>query len=206
MMADKGRFDLFDDYGGIKESARGEMFPDELRGVRSHPYHPTAHAGPMRKYVERGELDMDSAKVPTYIAANMPEKLGSFTDLPVADAHFTRGLGYSDVRGGTGDGAGASMKPGEYKHVAPWFRDNVANEAGLESVPAQALLWGILSKATDVDTAIGASRLELLAGGIMQASKRLGISPEEARDLILSGKAHAFRDGGRVGGALSCLK
>jgi hypothetical protein len=75
--------------------------------------------------------------------------------------------------------------------LGPWWRDRIANKVGLESVPAQALAWGTFAKQTGVDTPVGAPKLELLAQQIAKAAKRMGVSPETARDLILTGKAHA---------------
>ena len=61
----------------------------------------------------------------------------------------------------------------------------------MEAVPAQALLWGAGSGQTGVRTAIGAPKIELLSQQIMDASRRHGVSPETARDLILSGTLYA---------------
>lgn len=56
-----------------------------------------------------------------------------------------------------------------------------------------------LGPQTGVESELGAPKLELLAKQIMVAAKRLRISPEQARDLILSGKAGA----GILGGAMA---
>lgn len=78
----------------------------------------------------------------------------------------------------------------------PWWRDRVAAQAGLESVPAQALTWGAYSPYTGVESAIGAPKLEILSTQIGKVAQRLGVSPETARDMVITGKAGAFRDGG----------
>ncbi len=57
-------------------------------------------------------------------------------------------------------------------------------------------MWTALGPQTGVDSALGAPKLELLAKQIMVAAKRLRISPEQARDLILSGGAGAGMLGG----------
>ena len=49
-----------------------------------------------------------------------------------------------------------------------------------------------------------AGKLELLAIRIGEAAKRLGISPEKARDLVPSGKTNAAIAGGALG--LSALQ
>jgi len=197
MMDNLGRFDEFMNKGGIGKELRGSDFPQELAAVDGHPYHSTSQAPAMEKYLRTGRVEMGSAKVPTYIASSMPEELGTFTDLPVADAHFTRDVGLPDTR--TAEKVyDHSMTMGEYKSVAPWFRDEVAHASDLESVPAQAILWGLYGPQTGVTTAVGAPKLELLAKGIMETARRLGVSPEVARDLVLTGRAHAYEQGGLV--------
>ena len=197
MMNNLGRFDEFLQHGGTGKEIRGQGFPQELAGVDGHPYHSTSQAPAMDNYIRTGKVEMGSAKVPTYIGASTPPELGNFTDLPVADAHFTRALGLPDTR--TAEKVyDHSMSMGEYKALAPWYRDRVASQAGIESVPAQAIHWGLFGPQTGVTTPVGSPKLELLARGIMETARRLGVSPEKARDLVLSGKAHAYRDGGFV--------
>jgi len=197
MMDNKGLWDEFMMFGGTSVKDRGHNFPREISGVDGHPYHSTSQAPAMDTFVRTGKVDMKSAKVPTYIGASTPPELGNFTDLPIADAHFTRAVGLPDTR--TAEKVyDHSMTMGEYKSVAPWYRDEVASKAGLEGVPAQAIHWGLFGPQTGVTTPVGAPKLELLARGIMETARRLGISPEKARDLVLTGKAHAFRNGGFV--------
>jgi hypothetical protein len=83
--------------------------------------------------------------------------------------------------------------------LAPWWKEKIAGQVGLESVPAQARAWGAFSPQTGVESPIGAPKLELLAMKIMEAANRYKISPEEARDLILKGEAYAGKkEGGEV--------
>ena len=63
-LANVGRFGDFQKFGGLAEFRRGADFPQDMRAIIGHPYHSTAHSGPMSKYVESGALDMGSAKVP----------------------------------------------------------------------------------------------------------------------------------------------
>ena len=51
----------------------------------------------------------------------------------------------------------------EAMQLAPWWRGDVAGQMGLESVPAQALAWGLYGPQTGVTTDIAAPNLELLA-------------------------------------------
>ena len=61
-------------------------------------------------------------------------------------------------------------------------------------------MWGALSPTTGVKSKIGAPKLEILADLIMQTAQRLRISPEEARDMVLLGRAYAGKAaGGLVG-------
>jgi len=187
-----GRFDDFVTHGGGMTGNR----PDDMAKVMGHAYHKTAQAGPMAKYLRGGgELDMGSAKVPSYIHASGVPETGFQTQWPVGDAHWSRLVGLPDVRGKAGGttpiSAGASASVPEMVSLGPWWKDKIAREAGLEAVPAQAVVWGAGSNATGVTSPIGAPKLELLAQRIMDTSRRLNVSPETARDMVIMGKTHA---------------
>jgi hypothetical protein len=188
-LANEGRFDDFLKYGGMPAAARTGSFPDDMRAVMGHPYHKTAQATPMQKYLAKGELEMSSPKVPMYIQASGVPETGFQTRMPVGDAHWSRAVGLGDTR--TNQAFGASVSNPEMSQLGPWWRDRIAAKAGLDSVPAQALAWGTFAKQTGVDTPVGAPKLELLSQQIEKAAKRMNVSPETARDLILTGKAHA---------------
>jgi hypothetical protein len=85
----------------------------------------------------------------------------------------------------------AAAKTAEMVDLHPWWEEKVAKEVDIEAVPAQAVVWGSGANATGVSSPVGAPKLELLAKQIMKAADRMGVTPEEARDLILMGKAHA---------------
>jgi len=196
MMDTMGRFEDFRQFGGVSEKRRGKDFPPELAGVIGHPYHSTAQAGPMGKYLAGGLLDMDSAKVPSYIHASGVPDTGFQTQWPVGDAHWSRLVGLPDVRGATTSKGvptipKASASVPEMVALGPWFNQKIAQPMGLEAVPAQAVIWGAGSGATGVTSPIGAPKLELLAQQIGETATRLGISPESARDLIIRGQAYA---------------
>jgi hypothetical protein len=193
--AQQGRFGEFVKHAGTAEAQRGADFPADLRTVMAHPYHRTSHSGPMQRYLERGDIsDMQTVKVPTYIPASGTAATGFQTRWPVPDAHFTRLLGMADTRDTSEPGV--SMKPGEYKPIAPWWREKVAGPMGMQAVPGQALAWGTGSGATGVTSPIGAPKLELLANHIMGVAQRHGIAPEAARDAVIKGDIYA--KGGRV--------
>lgn len=192
-LAGQGRFDDFVKYGGMRP---GVTPPADMAKVPGHVYHKTAQAGPMQKYVDTGEVKMGSAKVPSYITGSGVPETGFQTQYPVGDAHWARVMGLPDVRnpsraGGVLKPATASASVPEMVSLTPWFRDEIATPAGLEPVPAQGIIWGAGSNATGVDSPIGAPKLELLAMQIMKASKRLGISPEEARDMVIRRQTYA---------------
>lgn len=195
----EGRFPEFEKYLGVPASKRAEMeeFPTDIINVPGHMYHKTAHSTPMAKFLETGELGMESPKVPMYIDASGVPETGFQTDIPVGDAHWSRAVGLGDVR--TAKNFGASVSTPEMSMLAPWWREKVAGEAGLESVPAQARTWGLFSPQTGVTTPIGKPKLEMIADKIMETARRLNISPEEARDLVLTGKTYA---GKAKGGAI----
>ena len=198
MLDTSGRFDDFKNFGGLAEDKRGLNYPADMRGIQGHMVHSTAQAGPMEKFLRAGRIDMDSPKVPSYIHASGVPETGFQTQYPVGDAHWSRLVGLPDVRGLVRDSKSGKMVPNaasastpEMVSLGPWWRDNIAGKAGLESVPAQAVVWGAGSNATGVTSPIGAPKLELLSAQIGKAANRLGISPEDARDRIFLGKEHA---------------
>jgi len=196
MMDTAGRFAEFRKYGGLPESKRKSDFPSELLGVTGHPYHKTAQSGPMEKYLETGLLNMGSAKVPSYIHASGVPETGFQTQWPVGDAHWSRLVGLPDVRGATTKKGkesvpNASASVPEMVSLGPWFNQRIAQPMGMEAVPAQAVIWGAGSGATGVTSPIGAPKLELLAQQIGETARRLNITPEAARDLIIRGQAYA---------------
>jgi len=203
-LATQGRFSDFVDYAGKPMSARGADFPQDLRAVMGHPYHKTAQATPMQQYLDTGTVQMSSPKVPAYIQASSVPEVGFQTDLPVGDAHWSRAVGLADTRGaatrkGQSVIPGASVSNPEMSMLAPWWKDKIAGQVGLESVPAQARAWGAFSPQTGVESPIGAPKLELLSMKIMEAANRYGVSPEQARDMILKGEGYA---GKKEGGAI----
>ena len=200
-LATQGRFSDFVDYAGKPMGARGADFPDDLRAVMGHPYHRTAQAIPMQQYLDTGAVQMSSPKVPAYIQASSVPQAGFQTDLPVGDAHWSRAVGLADTRGaatrkGQSVVPGASVSNPEMSTLAPWWKDKIAGQVGLESVPAQARAWGAFSPQTGVESPIGAPKLELLSMKIMEAANRYGVSPEQARDMILKGEGYAGKAAG----------
>jgi hypothetical protein len=196
MMDKAGRFQDFKKYGGLPVYKRKSDFPPELEAIMGHPYHKTAQAGPMEKYLSGGLLDMKSAKVPSYIAASGVPETGFQTQWPVGDAHWSRIVGLPDVRGATTKKGKASVPNAsasvpEMVSLGPWWQNQIAAPMGLEPVPAQAVIWGAGSGATGVTSPIGAGKLELLSQQIGKTARRLNVSPETARDMIIRGQTHA---------------
>lgn len=197
----EGRFNDFIRHGGAM--SEGDA-PADMADLPGHVYHRTAQSIPMQQYLESGQIQMKSPKVPMYIAASGVPETGFQTETPVGDAHWARGVGLADTRNtrtlqGKEIVPGSSVSTPEMQTLAPWWRNRVAGPAGMESVPAQALAWGAFSPYTGIQTAIGAPKLEILSTQIGKLAQRLGVSPETARDMVISGKAGAFADGGLVG-------
>jgi hypothetical protein len=195
----ENRFSDFVKYGG--KTGTG---PADMRNVLGHPYHSTAHGLPMSKYLESGVLDMGSAKVPSYITASGVPETGFQTSWPVGDAHWSRLVGLPDVRGArTKKGVevlpNASASVPEMVSLGPWWEQKIAKPMELESVPAQAVVWGSGSGATGVTSPIGSPKLELISKLIGDTANRLGVSPETARDLVILRKTH-LAEGGIVKG------
>ena len=204
MMSTQGRFADFLKHAGKAEDKRTRSFPADIRNVPGHAYHKTAQAGPMDKYLTSGQMTMKTPKVPLYIKSSGVPETGFQTETPVGDAHWSRGVGLADTRNrkmvkGREAIPGASVTNPEMTLLAPWWREQIAAKLGLESGPAQARSWGTFAPQTGVDTPIGAGKLELLARNIMMTAHRLGVTPETARDLLLTGKAYAGKaEGGAV--------
>lgn len=192
----QGRFEDFMKHAGKAENKRGADFPADIRDVMGHPYHSTSQAGPMQRYLQSGSIEMGTPKVPTYIPASGVPATGFQTTLPVPDAHFTRIIGMADTRKNMEPGA--SMKMPEYQQIAPWWKNKIASQVGLQSVPAQARIWGAGSGATGVSSPIGAPKLEMFADYIAHRAQRHGVKPEVALDRILGGQM--YNQGGRVAG------
>lgn len=195
LLARQGEFETF-----LKGGGQAGRIPG-MEHVRGHAYHKTAQGLPMQRFLETGEMQMASPKVPMYIQASNARALGNQTRIPVGDAHWSRGVGLADVR--TNKNFGASVSTPEMQALAPWWEQNIAGELGLESVPAQAIQWGVLGPQTGVKTAVGAPKLEILSDEIAAAAKREGIKPEQMRDRVLLGLDYTGGPIGSRGGALA---
>ena len=198
-LQNQGRFDEFVKHGGKRDPNR----PSDFGEVPGHLAHKTAHALPMKNFLTHGSVTMESPKVPMYIEASGVPATGFQTRTPVGDAHWSRAVGLADTRNpktvkGVEVVPGASVSTPEMSQLGPWWQHNIASKLGLESVPAQALAWGSFSPQTGVTTPIGAPKLELIAKQIGLTAKRLGVSPQTARDLVLTGKE---RMGKKKGGS-----
>ena len=198
-LQNQGRFDEFVKHGGKRDPNR----PSDFGEVPGHLAHKTAHALPMKNFLTHGSVTMESPKVPMYIEASGVPATGFQTRTPVGDAHWSRAVGLADTRNpktvkGVEVVPGASVSTPEMSQLGPWWQHNIASKLGLESVPAQALAWGSFSPQTGVTTPIGAPKLELIAKQIGLTAQRLGVSPQTARDLVLTGKE---RMGKKKGGS-----
>jgi hypothetical protein len=195
----QGRFPEFEQFAGVPKHLRGEDFPSDLMSVPGHMYHKTAQSDPMQRFLEKGEIDMSSPKVPMYIQASGVPEIGFQTATPVGDAHWSRAVGLSDVRGGSKPNWVKSVSTPEMSDLGPWWRNQVAGEVGLESVPAQARAWGTFSPQTGVTTPIGSPKLELLADQVAEAARRMDVSPEDALIMFINGNARlGKKEGGKV--------
>jgi GNAT superfamily N-acetyltransferase len=176
------------DYERMADAAKHSQNPQDMQDLMTHIYHNNQNVPAMNRYNERGvigSVPMQAPKAYTYgEASNVPE-IGHQTMTPVGDTHFAGAMGLLDTR--TRADPKGSLKTEELQTLAPWFRSQVADRAGMESVPAQALLWGIYAPQTGVRSGIGMPKLELMTKEIENVAQRYGISPEEARDHYLLG-------------------
>lgn len=188
MLANQGRFDLFEKYLGKPPEKRPASMA-EFADVPGHVYHSTSQAGPMAEYLRSGQPELQSPKVPLYIGASGVPETGFQTGLPIPDVHFTGGLGMFDVRGDKR--FRRSMQMAEFQGAGPWYAQNVAKPVGLEPVYAQALQWGTFAPQTGVETLIGAPKLELLAKSVWERAQRLGVDPQRLMDQVLQRQGYA---------------
>jgi len=207
-LQNQGRFNEFVKHAGKRSPER----PADFGEVPGHIVHKTAQAIPMQKFLERGEVDMSSPKVPMYIEASGVPATGFQTRTPVGDAHWSRAVGLADTRNsqfkkGEEVIPSKSVTTPEMSALGPWWRHKIASQLGLESVPAQALAWGAFAPQTGVTTPIGAPKLELIAKQIGLTAQRLGVSPQTARDLVLTGKERmGKKKGGKVKDNLDTMR
>jgi len=189
-LANQGRFDEFEKYGGAPGRFASQLSEPELAGLQGHPYHTTAHTQPMRSLLDSGR-ESKEAKVPSYARAWHPTEsrasgeFGFQSHLPVGDAHWSRLVGLADVRKNKAYAQSASLP--EMLTLGPWY-DQLARQAGLTGVPGQALHWGIAGPQTGVQTPVGAPKLELVADAIAKAARERGLPPEYVRDQYLMGE------------------
>jgi hypothetical protein len=184
-LAERGRFDDFVTHGGNREN----LAKIGVSGVDGHPYHKTSQAGPMKAYLDSGEMQMASPKVPSYVWASGVPETGFQTAAAVPDAHWSRYVGLGDTRKGPTDIA-SSASMSEMQQLIPWW-GNLAEKAGLQPVPAQARLWGAGSGQTGVTTPIGSPKIEMLADHIAKRAFEEGIPLDTATTKILTGKLYA---------------
>jgi hypothetical protein len=197
-LASQGRLDDFVRYGNWSDADRlgTSDFPADLRDLPGHAMHGT-HVPNLLEFETAGRLwpAPKTNKVNTYVAASDP--VLPLYHMPVADSHFTRMTGLPDVRSATTTGViRQNMTNPEYGMLAPWWSKNVASRVDEYPRDAQALAWGLFGPATGVRE-IGKPKLEIISDVIGDIANRHKISPEDARDLLLSGEM-GYRRGGRI--------
>ena len=196
-LAQQGRIEDFIKYGGVAEKNRASIlgFPEDIMDMKSHAYHGTAQAPTLAEIEMSGGYWPKEHKVGTYIGATDPE-FPNYTR-PIADSHIARGVGYADVRPGKLANVKANLSNPEYTDFYPWWENKIAGQTGLRPRDEQAFMWNVLGPQTGVRY-IGPSKLELMSNQMMKASKRLGVAPDVARDMVLRGEAGAYKEGGTV--------
>jgi hypothetical protein len=195
MMWEQGNFDVWKERGGLPQAARGvpelDSVPGRIGGKgiaeRQERLIQLVNDG----LVTPDLLDLMGHKTGPYSHASGVPETGFQTDLFVGDAHKVRSLGLADTRPASASkDVEASITKSELQSLAPWHRE-LFERLGIEAVPAQAIEWNLFGPQTGVKTALGAGKLEIMSGEIGKAAKRLGVSPETARDLVLLGRINA---------------
>lgn len=198
MMANRGRFPIFQQYGGWEPGARPPE-AGEFGDVPGHLMHKN-QADAVRRLLETGQhgYDPNTVKIPLYTQASGVPETGFQTTLPVPDTHFATAIGMPEAR--TMKDFNTYMGGPEYRPVGPWFRENVARPMGIEAVPGQSATWGVYGPQTGVKTPVGAGKLELMAQNIWEKARSAGIDPKRLRDDFLTGKSYAqWLMGGALG-------
>lgn len=208
-LAERGRFNEFLNHGSAVAGKRPD-FTADWATTPGHAAH-GAQSGGMDRYVRGIPGGTEVVKVPNYIKASGVPETGFQTSMPVADAHWSRAVGLGDVRPfkmkndklkrlemeargevyipeRSPDLANATM--GEMQILKPWWANEVAGQVGLESVPAQARLWGAVSGQTGVTSPIGTPKLGLLAELIKRKASATGQDPKRLAIEVLSGQQH----------------
>jgi hypothetical protein len=190
-LAGKGEFNKFVKYAGKSTLERPASAPPELAGVPGHPYHSTAQAKPMANYLSGKTPGPMGVKTSMYAEASGPPGAVQNRTL-VGDAHWSRGVGLSDTRGG--ENVGKSVSGPELKTLRDWYREQVAEKLDqpLPATSAQAVQWGAMAHETGVETAVGAPKIELFARSVRDLAKRNGVSPKEMLARILKETARGL--------------
>jgi len=200
---ERGRLGEFAELTGMPVEKRPANFPAYLVDVMPHLRH-GEHIKPVQRWAETGKhgYDKNTVKIPLYTQASGVPETGFQTSWAVPDAHFARAVGMGDTR--TNATPGNFMAGPEYRTMSPWFRENVAQRMGIESVPSQALTWGAYAPQTGVKTPIGAGKLELISQRMWERAKQLGVDPHTLRDKVLLGDEYsALEDDENMGSVAS---
>jgi len=200
---ERGRLGEFAELTGMPVEKRPANFPADLVDVMPHLRH-GEHIKPVQRWAETGKhgYDKNTVKIPLYTQASGVPETGFQTSWAVPDAHFARAVGMGDTR--TNATPGNFMAGPEYRTMSPWFRENVAQRMGIESVPSQALTWGAYAPQTGVKTPIGAGKLELISQRMWERAKQLGVDPHTLRDKVLLGDEYsALEDDENMGSVAS---
>ena len=95
--------------------------PESMANVKSHAYHRTAQSPAMQQYLDTGEVQLKSPKVPMYIQASSVPEVGFQTRIPVGDAHFSRAVGLADTRTGKADASIKGSVLTQNANLHPYF-------------------------------------------------------------------------------------
>jgi hypothetical protein len=193
-LAQSGRIDDWLKWGGLDRDTARELpaVPTDLLGTEGHPYHSTAQAPAMKRYMDTGDASMTKPKVPLYIGASSVPSLGFQSDTMVPDRHMLRGIGMVNARSGASPDT--SAKIGDARAIAPWFREKVAEPLGIEPTSAQARMWTTLAPRTGVLSQLGEPKLESISKYLWGRAQELGEDPHDFRDKAISGQGF-FRGG-----------
>ena len=192
-LADRGLQQHWTDLGnkpGAGQRLAAFLRDPLVEAMPGHLAHRTHQVG-VNRYLNEGVLP-DTAKVPAYVEQGFPAHFGRH--VPVGDAHCSRAMGMADLRDNTRYSVAASAP--EMNALQPAFHHWAQQNLGLGGGPTQALMWGFYAPQTGVgaNAPPGIPKLEIISRNIMATARRLGITPEEARDRYLRNELPIIRD------------
>jgi hypothetical protein len=182
---------MMDMRGGLSDF----MDPKNMPAGYGHAYHTTAHNAAVKNILGTGDFRPQDLKMAPKTRVYYGSRLGTNLDVPVADAHYVRGIGLADVRPATkADDFGSSISNTELGPISDWYNKAVKT-LDMRASPAQALQWNAMGTSTGVDTALGVPYLELLSSRVGDLAAKEKVLPMDVLQSFIRGERHLANGG-----------